>query len=475
LRSGTNAVSAILGSARDRASTTASEHTLVAEASALFVAGRAQSAIALLERANKQNPDRPRLLAEIASIHERTHNFDAARDNLKRAFEIDPACAAARLVTSRIAIVEGRPVEALETLDAIGPGTIPAHEQTQWHQLRGRALEALKRYSEAFDAYARARRMDALVRGVKPGPMDASLVPSTTERWFAGRVARNDNLPHPTRLTTSSPTPVFVFGFPRSGTTLVEQILTSHPAIVGLGEANLTVATREAFEAAAGGPFPQILDSIGHAQAGRLLTRARSVYLETISQQPDFDENARWFVDKTPLNGMEYSFLRLIFPEAAAIHVVRHPLDSVLSTYFETFHEPPEWSYSLIQACRLYARLYRHVDIMTSLLPSNFMTVRYERIVEDLETNARSLLNFVGAPWDPTCLEFHRNRRLVRTASYAQVTRPIYRSSMFRYRSFLDSIDPKAVDVLRPVIAELGYRIEKSHTGEYSTAIGNAP
>ena len=235
-----------------------------------------------------------------------------------------------------------------------------------------------------------------------------------------------------------SATPIFVVGMPRSGTSLIEQILASHSAIHGAGELHA---------------LPQIAAEIGGVPeglgglTGDDLARLGDDYLARAGAPPPGKTRV---VDKLPGNFVNVGLIRLILPEARIIHVRRDAIDTCLSCYSKIF-KAANLPYTYDQTelglfYRDYDKLMAHWR--TSLPATHFFEVDYEAVVDDLEGQARRMIAFLDLPWDPACLEFHRTKRPVRTASVNQVRKPIYRASVGRWRAHAAA--------LRPLLEALG-------------------
>jgi tetratricopeptide (TPR) repeat protein len=242
-----------------------------------------------------------------------------------------------------------------------------------------------------------------------------------------------------------SSVPIFVVGMPRSGSTLVEQILASHPEIHGAGE--LTILEKMEAQGLSNSndpplPFPECVPGLD----GAALRRLGEIYL---SRLPGVADGTVRIVDKLPGNFLRIGLIRLILPNARIIHTTRHPIDTCLSCYSKLFTNGLLFSYDLAELGRYY-RCYS--ELMThwrSVLPQGaILDVCYEDVVEDLETEARRLIDYCGLPWDDRCMNFHRNRRPVRTASSVQVRQPLFRNSLERRRRYEAG--------LRPLMVELG-------------------
>ena len=241
-----------------------------------------------------------------------------------------------------------------------------------------------------------------------------------------------------------SSVPVFIVGMPRSGTTLVEQVLASHPAVFGSGERSELgdVVFRMGTQRLGAAPFPEAIWTLD----GNVLRQMGSDYVAALRPlAPD----ALRIVDKMPVNFGFAGLIRLILPNAKIIHTMRDPVDTCLSIYSKLFSGDQPFSYDLAELGRYYSGYRDLMAHFRAVLPAeSFLEVQYETMVDDFEVQARRIISHCGLPWDPACLEFYKTARPVRTASMAQVRQPIYRSSMGRWRP-----DPL---LLQPLLEGLG-------------------
>jgi tetratricopeptide (TPR) repeat protein len=238
--------------------------------------------------------------------------------------------------------------------------------------------------------------------------------------------------------------PVFIVGMPRSGTTLVEQVLASHHAVFGAGERSelseiiLSMATQRLGATA----FPEAVWTMGPPE----LRQMGAAYLAALRK---LAPGARRIVDKMPVNFGYIGLIRLILPNAKIIHTKRDPVDTCLSIFSKLFSGEQAFSYDLAELGRYYDAYQRLMAHWRAVVPPDvLLEVEYETLVDDFEAQARRIVDHVGLPWDPACLEFHKTDRPVHTASMTQVRQPIYRSSVGRWRP-----DPK---LLRPLLEALG-------------------
>ena len=231
--------------------------------------------------------------------------------------------------------------------------------------------------------------------------------------------------------------PIFILGMPRSGSTLIEQILAGHPDVAAGGE---LAVFRDAAQAALGHP------SNVRSMDGTGLSALGARYAQTVRA---LRPRAARITDKMPGNFLFLGLIRLALPNARFIHTVRDPVDTCLSCFTTLFDSGQLYSYDLGELGRYYRRYRLLMDHWRRVLPPGvLLDVRYEDVVGDLEGQARRMLSHCGLDWDPACLDFHRRSGGVWTASAAQVRRPIYASSVGRWR-------PPA-EVLRPLIEGLG-------------------
>jgi tetratricopeptide (TPR) repeat protein len=235
-----------------------------------------------------------------------------------------------------------------------------------------------------------------------------------------------------------SEVPVFIVGMPRSGSTLVEQILASHRDIHGAGE----IGNFHTVMSDLGGPvaeavtLPEAVSRISGDQLSQLGTN----YLESIRTAAP---TARRIINKMLGNFRFVGLMALAMPGARFIHVQRDPIDTCLSCFSTLFSECIPYAYDLEELGRYY-RAYEAVmeGWRTVLAPGKMLDVKYESVVADLEGQARRIVEHCGLEWDPNCLDFHRNRRSVRTASMVQVRQPLYKSSVGRWRAYERFLGP---------------------------------
>lgn len=225
--------------------------------------------------------------------------------------------------------------------------------------------------------------------------------------------------------------PIFVVGMPRSGTTLIEQILASHPDVQGGGELKLFQNASMVF-----GELPGLLSNVSPAD----VTGIGETYLAGVLPMA---EGRKHLVDKMPANFIHAGLIHLALPNARIINSRRNPVDTCLSCYTKLFQSEQAFAYDLAELGHFNRDYRKLMDHWRAVLPAaNLLDVDYEAVVEDTEAQVRRILEFAGLPWNDACLEFYRTKRPVRTASVNQVRKPIYKTSSGRWRKHAANLKP---------------------------------
>ncbi len=352
---------------------------------------------------------------------------EAARGALARALDLDPTATEAYLhLVSMEQAPDQRRLAAMESLAS--RGDLPPDRKALLLFALAHAEEKLGRDDAAFGHLLEANRLRRSQLAYDEAPARRRferLRQAFTADLLAGKAGRG----------AESDLPVFIVGFPRSGTTLAEQILASHPEVHGAGELGY-LGQIAAGMGAGGQPFPECLAALEGAE----LRRCGEAYVQRLKA---LAPQARRITDKLPDNYMFIGLIRLILPRARIIHLSRDPLDTCLSCFSQHFTAEINYAYDLTELGR-YHRMY--LDLMEHwrrvLPPGAMLEVRYEELVGDIEGQARRMLDYCGLAWDPRCVAFHENRRRIRTASVDQVRRPLYRSSVQRWRRYEARLRP---------------------------------
>jgi len=362
---------------------------------------------------------------------------DEAAEAIETSIRIAP-----ERVRSHYDLILARPVKAgdpcLAALEkmAAAAASLPAEERIELNFALAKAYADLGDHEAAF---ARLLEGNALKRAATAYDEAATLAGLRQAQavFTAALVRSRSGQGHP------SEAPIFIIGMPRSGTSLVEQVLASHPEVSGAGETDLFA------EAAA--DVLKGCEAGGEQLSGPTLAALGELYLDRIEvRAPD----AARFTDKTLDNARFAGLIHLALPNARIILVRRDPVDTCVSCFSTLFFGEIGFAYDLGELGRYHrAREALMAHWRETLPPQTFLEVRYETLVGDLEGEARRLLAHCGLEWSPACLDFHRTERPVRTASLTQVRQPLYRSSVGRWRSYEQRLGP-LLDALQGADAE---------------------
>jgi hypothetical protein len=297
---------------------------------------------------------------------------------------------------------------------------------------RGRLYDKMDRYDEAWADYVEGKRICREVQGRVYNEQLAKTLVERLKGFFTRQ--RMSLLPRGS-LNESMPQPVFVVGYPRSGTTMVEQTITAHPLISAGDELVFINDLARIGSRMLGSPlaYPECLADLWMGDNQLVLDQFRDYYLKRAEQLGIWETGARFFTDKMPLNETHLGLIHLIFPRSPILHVRRHPLDILISNFANFLTHGFNQAFDLRTSAQHMVLIDGLTQHYRDQLDLNYLEVRYEDLVEDQEPNVRKMLQFIGVDFDPRTLSFHENQRYARTASYAQVTEKLYDSSVFRY------------------------------------------
>lgn len=363
-------------------------------ARALVDAGQASEAKLWFRRTLSLLPDHAGALRELA--------------NLKELTPADPAFA---------------PLQ-----NALADKTVPAARRSVLHMSASAAHNNCKSHIEGFEYFRRGNLLKDVVFDIHAY---TAFVDSLSETFNTAYFENTHD------WGSASDTPVFVLGMPRSGTSLVEQILASHSRVHGSGEREdmMQLADQLPEELNDVRAFPSCMTSM----TADVTAKIAAVYLRKLSWA---NPKASRIVDKMPGNFNHIGLITTLFPKARIIHCVRDPRDPCLSIYFGDFAGSHHYSYDLNKLGRYHREYARMMTHWHGVLPGRILNIYYEDMVEDHETLSRTMIEFCGLNWEPAYLEFHKTRRNVRTRSNAQVRQPIYRSSLGRWKSYEEQLQP---------------------------------
>lgn len=306
----------------------------------------------------------------------------------------------------------------------------------------GKSCEDRKEYRQAFEHYAAGNMKKRLLVNYDPIELETQvdrLIDVFTKDFFAGREGQG----------CPDGAPIFIVGLPRSGSTLLEQILASHSNVEGTAELHylLRLATETGMNRVDGIKYPQSMLELKPYQ----LEGLGQEYLELT--EPHRSGSA-YFTDKLPNNFLGVGFAHAILPNAKIIDARRHPLDSCLGSFKQLFAKGQVFTYDPYDLAHYYSQYVRIMQHWDDVLPGKVLRVNYEEVVADLETQARRIAAHCGLEWQDTMLRFHETKRAVKTASSEQVRTPLYSGSVHLWRNYEDDLG-EFIDYLEPILMQL--------------------
>jgi len=414
------------------------------------------------KQALEQKDVPPEAFAELAEIYEHQHRLEDAAGLVDRALQLNAACGLALLARARLDRQAGRIEQAEKTIRFLlsqpDPGAPQSRERDTrirgWYEL-GAILDRQKRFNEAMPAFVQAKSMMRLNAGqylaelkvnrASLQQMRVNLSAERLQRWFDFGA----QLQPARRLA-------LLGGHPRSGTTLLEQLLDSHPDIISAEET-------EIFQDDAYIPLARALaagsEPTPSALAGAL-QQSRANYFRSIESFLGTSIGGRLLIDKNPSLTIMIPYLIRIFPEMKFLVALRDPRDVCLSIFMQPFplrHTNVAYL-SLESTVEDYSALMGMWTTAAPLMKNPYLEVRYEDMVEDLESVARRTLDFLGVAWDPGVLGFdeHARKKTVRSPTYADVAKPVFKTAVGRWRNYQKYFEPY-LDKLAPFAKAFGY------------------
>lgn len=357
--------------------------------------------------------------------------LDAAQASYRRAMEIDP-----EEVAPHVFMAQARKIkpgdDTLTRLEAEAEhiDTLPPTRALSLHFALGKAYDDLKEYDRAFPHFAAGCRIKRAHIQYDAGIQD-QVTQNIRDFFSQETLARLRGAGDPSDL------PIFVLGMPRSGTTLTETIIASHPDVHGAGELrDLLALANQPKEGMASEGYPLSM----HGLTQDDLTRMGARYVAGLRQR---SATARHITDKMPANFLAVGLIHLMLPNAKIIHVKRNAADICLSGFTKLFNNSQYHTYDLAEMGRYYVNYAKVMEHWRSVLPEDaFLEVQYEELVTDKEAQTRRLIAFCGLKWNDACLESHKTERSVKTASITQVRQPVYTSSIERWRRYEKHLHP---------------------------------
>jgi tetratricopeptide (TPR) repeat protein len=394
---------------------------------ALRMQGRAAEALRSCEAALAVDPNYPEALALLGELKADRGQFADAQALFQKAISLDPAFPFAYFNVAMHRKMTSDDAAWLGSVETLLRKPLPLRHEISLRYALGKYHDDNRQFEQAFHHYRQANELTKRNGLVYDGAKLTLHVDQIIANFSAASIQGAQRYGH------VSQSPVFIVGMPRSGTSLTEQILASHPSVFGAGE---VVYWDGAYDS-----FRQRVRK-GDAAAD-LIPGIAADYLERLAK---LSGGALRVVDKMPPNFMNLGLIHAAFPHARIVHMRRHPIDTCLSIYFQYFLNTHPYANDLDNLLHYYREYSRIMDHWCRTLPAAaLLEIPYESLTADQELWSRRLLDFVGLPWDPKCLDFHQTDRVVITASKWQVRQKIHTASSGRwknYQKFVGSLMP---------------------------------
>jgi len=390
----------------------------------LGMCNRLSEARTCFEKALRLKPQDPTVQCFCGWLEGIEGRFDEAEKHYRATLEADPRHPGAWALLAGLRRMTNADRDWLTGAERALANGLPPLEESKLRYAVGKYFDDLGKYSRAFEQYKRANELRKQAAAPYGRIERTKRVDETIALYTMQRLAQ------PAKGASDSARPVFVTGMMRSGTSLVEQIIASHPQAAGAGELDFwTAAVRKQEE------------SLRRGGPDELQTRKLAEsYLKVLEQH---SPSAARVVDKATFNTDHLGLIHQVLPQARLIYVQRDPVDNCLSCYFQDFANVASFTMDLSDLAHYYREHHRLISHWRSALPEGaLLVVPYEELVADQEAWSRRIIEFIGLEWDSRCLEFHKTQRSVLTASSWQVRQPVYSRSVARWRNYEKFIRP---------------------------------
>ncbi len=397
-------------------------------------AGELTLARPALERANELAPNNSKILYELGIVERIAGNIEKSNDLISQSLKLRPDFPAG-LRTLGVDHKYEYGDDEFKRLNRVAAGMteMSQEDQIQTHYALAKAFDDIGEFDAAFAHYG--------IGGGKKRKLETYSEKNNARMFqILAKVLTKGFFESNTEAGCDSDVPVFILGMPRSGTSLLEQILSSHPDTFGAGELKIMTSIIENISV---GPTRLRLNEVEAAfpydENASYDARGRR-YVEQIKRLAP--KEYRRIVDKMPGNFNFVGLIHKILPNAKIIHSQRHPVETCLSCYRIHFAEGHQWTYNLRELGRYYKRYWHLMQHWREVLPGVMFEARYENTVANVEGQARAVVDFLGLEWTDDCLKFYETDRPVKTASASQVRKPIYTTSVNRWKKYEKHLEP---------------------------------
>ncbi|MGH8496468.1 MAG: tetratricopeptide repeat-containing sulfotransferase family protein [Gammaproteobacteria bacterium] len=410
-----------------------------------------------LRKALELEPDNAQAWAELAALYERVSRLEDMRRALARALALSPDDPRVILEAARHDRRVGDSDAAVERLQGVDLTVLPPRLAQQFHFELGRLFDRRNDVDAAYGHFSQANRLGASserMRQVDP----QGFLQQINDLYACFANARLADWAPP-KPVAAAETPVFLMGFPRSGTTLTDLLLDGHPRIRTLEEKPTLDAVIAFLEKNHAAGFPGALPVL----SGTDIEELREVYFGELERHIE-RQPGMLIVDKLPIRTVHAGLIWRLFPQARIVFSLRHPCDVCLSGFMQQFYLTDAFAnfFTLEDTVLIYDKVMRLWQLYVSTLKPEHHVVRYERLIDDLESETRRLIHFLGLPWDDAALDYTRRARergRIRTSSYHQVTEPIYTHARYRWQRYRKYFEPLE-ERLAPHVRYFGYSLD---------------
>ncbi len=383
-----------------------------------------EKALSCYQKAYELNPDYSMALKNMGVAYQELGQQEQASACYKKLEDTDDGYAEAQ---HYLTMLDNTAIDA-ENLATLLRVFDDQQDRMHLHYALGKAYMGQKDYSQAFEHF---RHANALKRKTidYDAAVNSAYIDQLIDYFNEGLFQATAVAGNPSRL------PVFILGMPRSGTTLVEQIISNHSEVYGAGELTAFAAIEQNLQNLIGKPFPVSLDDVD----GKRMEQEATEYLQQLSKP---GRQSTRVTDKLPGNFLRVGLIKLLFPNAFIIHCQRNPVDTCVSIYTNYFADGYKYAYELKELANYYVDYTRIMAHWRSLFSDSMLEVHYEQLVQNQESVSRQMLDYLGLGWETACFDFHQNQRVVKSASNVQVRQPIYRHSVARWKHFREGVQP---------------------------------
>lgn len=413
--------------------------THLALADALSILGRSADALASYRKCLSISPEEPAALLGRGHLLRIRGHRDEAIASYKRCVELRPDFGGAYWSLASLKGFEFSNTQIDDMRSRVDSGKLDPESEISFRFALARAYENRDDFDNAWRQYTKANEQ-------KRSKVKYDPVKTEAEHDRLIEVFSPDFLDGMSSDVTVSPCPVFVLGVPRSGSTLIEQILASHSMVEGTGELPhiIMISATLGKHRQDGLVYPTVLKEMSREQ---LASIGKSYIYHTA---PYRLEDTPYFTDKMPANFSHAGFIHLVLPNAKIIDARRDPLDTCVGNYRQLFAQGKNQSYDLQDLGEYYLQYRRMMDHWDEVLPGRILRVQYEDVVNDFEVQVKRILDYCGLPWEDACLSYFESDRAVNTASSEQVREPIYKDAMGYWKNYESHLDD-LLEVLDPV------------------------